>query len=707
MSRARYCPRCLTTFAEDPPRCPNLGCGAPVVDGGWPSLLASGDVLDRTYQILERLAGGAAGMTYLAREVDGDGGLVGPELAIKVLYQQRDSGPFLRRLATEAQILQELAHPHIVECLGFVHRAGRPPYLITRFEPGGTLHGHVADLGPLHPAVAASVVTQILDALEVAHRADIVHRDLKPGNILLRARTPAHEVPTVLLADFGVARVSGSLGGMTRVGTFVGTPEYASPEQFLGVEPTGAADLFAAGAVLWFCVTGEAPFRFSHRHDPSQCHDELVALLPPPLPPAIAATPAGQALQPVLDGLLLPDPSHRWTSAQARAALRDVIRRTIGEQQRAPASTPGAAAEPTSHFEDPHGTFFWEDQDVAPNLGVGGTLFVAPARRDRPTPAPTDGPTEAPTRSPRSTAPSLAPTEAPTRRARSTAPTAAPRDLGPVSSMEGLFDFTDAAPEPTPSTGGSPGRAADAFAAPELDDPPSTARPAGPAAPPPADAPGEATRLGAAPPGTIDPFDAPRAPSPRDPPMGSVFDPDDPTLAEPEPAEPDPFDAFFGAPPTPRQLLAALADPTDAATLGALRDLDERALSEALRQARTDDDPRVRRGAAIAAGALARAEQISMLRTLLRDPAAPVRAAAAAALGAVGQGSALPVLARVLEDLDPHVRAAAALALGQAYARDGDVRRGRQQLARLGTDRDPEVRRAFAAALAHLDRFGS
>ena len=79
-------------------------------------------MLDRHYVIERALAVGGAGLTYLAREVGPAGEPAGPKLAIKVLYQQRDKGDFLRRLANEAQILQELAHSHIVECRGFVHR---------------------------------------------------------------------------------------------------------------------------------------------------------------------------------------------------------------------------------------------------------------------------------------------------------------------------------------------------------------------------------------------------------------------------------------------------------------------------------------------------------------------------------------------------------------------------------------------------------
>ncbi|TVQ87816.1 MAG: hypothetical protein EA397_17775 [Deltaproteobacteria bacterium] len=669
MAVAYYCPRCLNTFSATPEQCPSLICGAARPGEGWPALLGPGDVLDRTYKIHSRLAGGAAGMTYHAQELGPTEELIGPELAIKVLYQQRDSGPFLRRLATEAQILQELNHPHIVECLGFVHRAGRPPYLVTRFEAGGTLHGHLQRVGPLHPGIAASIVLQILDALEVAHQADVVHRDLKPGNILLRAQVPAHEVPVVLLADFGIARISGSLGGMTRVGTFVGTPEYAAPEQFLGLEPTSATDLYAAGAVLWTCLTGRPPNQLSQRNDPAQCHDELVALLPPPLPPEIPRSEPIKALQPVIDGLLLPDPAHRWSTERARAVLREVVR--LAHRHGHPADGPSIHPDhepPPSSFADPHGTFLWEEEDaVLPEVGEGGTLFA-----DTPEPPPK-----------------------PAARRRERPKTPPPsQEPPPKSSMEGLFDFDDDDPfdpdaeppsaptAPEPSSAAALDAASDAFAA---------------------DAPTQKSQQAhhgrhqrRAQPGLDAAFEPDRHP----------FEPraNEP-LDEPEP-EGDPFEDFFSGPPDPRRLLQQVGTTPDSPLPPDLDGLNDRVLSEALRKARSDDDPRVRRGAALVAGALHRTEQITLLRALLRDPIPTVRAEAVAALGHLAQGSALPHLARALDDREPSVRAQAAFAIAEAYARDGDVRRGRQQLSKLAADRHPEVRDAFAAALARLDQFG-
>ena len=154
----RYCSRCLTTFTGDPETCSNLGCGANRPSSGWGALLSPGDLLDRHYLVEKVLAIGGAGLTYLAREVDTTGEPVDPLLAIKVLYTQRDTGSFLRRLANEAQILQELNHPYIVECRGFVHLQGHAPYLVTLFETGGTVADLVQGSGPLSATAACGVL---------------------------------------------------------------------------------------------------------------------------------------------------------------------------------------------------------------------------------------------------------------------------------------------------------------------------------------------------------------------------------------------------------------------------------------------------------------------------------------------------------------------------------------------------------------------
>ncbi|HHO54548.1 MAG TPA: serine/threonine protein kinase, partial [Deltaproteobacteria bacterium] len=325
-----YCARCLGSFEGQPDTCPNVGCGAHRPHSGWGVLLDPGDLLDRHYVIERCLAVGGAGLTYLARETDAAGAPTGPKLAIKVLYSARAAGPFLRRLSNEAQILQELAHDNIVQLRGFVHRAGQEPYLVTLFEEGGSLSQHVARVGPLAPSVAVGVLRQILRALDVAHQAGVVHRDLKPDNVLLSTRVEADELPHCRVADFGIAKVSGGMGAqLTRLGAFVGTPEYAAPEQFAGVPPTPPTDVFAAGGLLVYLLTGHPPVSFTHRSDIEQSHDELLDQIPPILEPTQLRATAEEVakLQEVVEHMMAPQAEERWTIRQTLAALTPLLER--------------------------------------------------------------------------------------------------------------------------------------------------------------------------------------------------------------------------------------------------------------------------------------------------------------------------------------------------------------------------------------------
>jgi len=346
MAVAHYCEHCLTTFSDDPSRCPNLTCRHDRPDHGWDEVLGQGDLLDRHYRIERALAVGGAGITYLARGTDAAGHPVPPDLAIKVLYAERDSGPFLRRLSTEAQILQELAHPHIVECRGFVHRTGQAPYLVTLFEPGGTLEEHVQAQGPLPPTIAAAVLDQVLDALDIAHQRGIVHRDLKPANLLLSTPVTRGSTPWVRVADFGIAKVSGGVtGGQTRLGTFVGTPEYASPEQYEGATPTAATDVWAAGGLLFFLLTGRPPVTLQHRTDLAHAYEELLDQVPPALPDRLGE--ARGRLQEILAHTLCPRPEDRWSVGEVRDHLAPLV-------QAAPTQPPARTTrDPASHGPSP------------------------------------------------------------------------------------------------------------------------------------------------------------------------------------------------------------------------------------------------------------------------------------------------------------------------------------------------------------------
>lgn len=376
MASTHYCAKCLTTFLEDPDACPNLTCGAAKPKkGGWGILLGAGDLLDRHYKIIKPLAVGGAGLCYLAREVDGDGEPIEPDLAIKVLYTQRDSGPFLRRLSTEAQILQDLDHPNIVQCRGFVQRTGHAPYLVTLFEHGGSLAGHIENTGALPPKVAAGILRQVLMALDVAHQRGVVHRDLKPENVLLSQPVDRDVVPHIRVADFGIAKVFGGVGArLTRVGSFVGTPEYAAPEQFEGLAPTPATDVFAAGGLLYHLLTAELPVKFSHRMDIENSFDELIRQLPPKLPPSSEDQEAQDILQDCINSMMQVEGGDRWT-------IQQILQRLGGAPVPPTTATRRTWGKTAKPVVKPDGTL-----DLASDTFTGDWAAVQPGGQNPPPP---------------------------------------------------------------------------------------------------------------------------------------------------------------------------------------------------------------------------------------------------------------------------------------------------------------------------------
>jgi serine/threonine protein kinase len=278
---SHYCSRCLTSFNVDPEQCPNLACRRSRPADGWGRIQSSGETFDRSYQIHKLLAMGGGGITYLVRELNEDDEEFGPKLAIKALFAEREQGSYLRRLATEAQILQEMNHPHIVEYRGFVHRAGRTPYLVTRFEAGGSLLDHIHRVGTLSVHEAAAIGRQICEALHKGHETGVIHRDLKPENVLLSEIVEAGVVPHVRLVDFGIAKVDSSLNSnLTRAGAFVGTPHFASPEQFIGAEVGPTSDIYSVGAMLHFCMMGRHIVQFADRLAPEDGYQLLLDTLP-------------------------------------------------------------------------------------------------------------------------------------------------------------------------------------------------------------------------------------------------------------------------------------------------------------------------------------------------------------------------------------------------------------------------------------------
>ena len=199
------------------------------------------------YRIVGQLGRGGAGIVY--RAVDET---LNRDVAIKTLNPGLADTEIMKRFRAEATILAKLNHPQIATIYE-LYRSDTDLLMVMEFVGGETLDHLCARLGPLSPEQAVYLTDQILSALEHAHRAGIVHRDMKPANVMV---TPAAGIK---IMDFGIARVRGA-EQMTVDGRMMGTPAYMPPEQVLGQEVDGRADLYSVGVVFYRLLAGTLPF---------------------------------------------------------------------------------------------------------------------------------------------------------------------------------------------------------------------------------------------------------------------------------------------------------------------------------------------------------------------------------------------------------------------------------------------------------------
>ncbi len=219
-----------------------------------PSALAAGSSLPQTVgdcELLEEIGRGAMGVVYKARQSSLD-----RLVAVKMILHDAFITPeAMVRFEREARAAAALDHPNIVPVYEFGQWQGRPYFVMPLIE-GDNLATVVAKHGPRPPGDAVALLLPLTKAVQSAHKAGIIHRDLKPSNIMIDSQGRPR------ITDFGVAKQVGKEGEVTAAGQILGTPAYMAPEQARGdsrcVGP--AADVYALGGILFFLLTGQAPF---------------------------------------------------------------------------------------------------------------------------------------------------------------------------------------------------------------------------------------------------------------------------------------------------------------------------------------------------------------------------------------------------------------------------------------------------------------
>jgi YVTN family beta-propeller protein len=275
---------------------------------------------------------GGMGVVYRAVQLDLD-----RAVALKLIAPQlAEDQAFRDRFVRESRLAAAIDHPNVIP-IYYTGEHDGALYIAMRYVEGSDLRTLVRAAGRLDPARAAHIAAQVASALDAAHERGIVHRDVKPANVLLGSGDHAY------LTDFGLTkRIASHSGGATRTGGWVGTLGFVAPEQIRGERVDARADVYALGCVLFYMLTGTAPYQRDSDEATLWAHlnDD---------PPSVTAHAEGVplALEGVVRRALAKDPDDRFPSAGdlGRAALAAVGRAAPVRSERRVATGAAAPAE--------------------------------------------------------------------------------------------------------------------------------------------------------------------------------------------------------------------------------------------------------------------------------------------------------------------------------------------------------------------------
>jgi hypothetical protein len=303
------CPACGASIGSDSAVCPacllqfGLAGDAETVSspGVSPDRPSTGSRLKPGQRFgpyrIERLLGrGGMGEVYEAEQVD-DGRRVALKTLNQALSDERDRARFVR----EGQLAASVNHPNVVYIFGAEEIEGAP-VIAMELVAGGTLKDRVSRDGPMPPAEAVDAMLDVISGLDAAQAAGILHRDIKPSNCFV------DRDGTVKIGDFGlsISTMARGVSPVTIAGVVQGTPQFASPEQLKGAPLDVRSDIYAAGATLYYLLTGRPPFEA----------DDLVTLLArvasdPPSSPRARQPRVPKALAAVVLSCLAKEPAAR------------------------------------------------------------------------------------------------------------------------------------------------------------------------------------------------------------------------------------------------------------------------------------------------------------------------------------------------------------------------------------------------------------
>src|SRR6201993_4905810 len=220
------------------------------------------------------LGAGAMAITYRARDT-----VLNSVVALKVIDRKVAQMPGVRsRFLREARAAAQIRHPNVARVTHYGEQDGECFYVMQLVE-GETLEAKVRREGPLPLALALEIIEQVARALAAAEACGVVHRDIKPSNIMLES-DPGGCTPIVKVIDYGIAKIivpEEELGAEQTQTGFIGTPAFASPEQFALPEQRKIdtrSDIYSLGATFWYLLSGRVPFVGPTLRDVATKHTE-------------------------------------------------------------------------------------------------------------------------------------------------------------------------------------------------------------------------------------------------------------------------------------------------------------------------------------------------------------------------------------------------------------------------------------------------
>lgn len=339
------------------------------------------------YRLVRLLGSGGMGEVYLAEDER-----INQQVAIKVsrteadAYPSRDAGRDAARLfQREARAIARLEHPNILPLFSYdevVINGMVLTYIIMPYKPEGSfahwLQQHT-DTGLLPIQDVVFFISQAADALQYAHDNQVIHQDVKPANFLIHPHKGNINHPDLLLADFGIAKLSSAMSGTSQ--TVRGTPRYMAPEQWSG-EPVSATDQYALAVMAYELLTGRSPF--SGRSEQVMYQHMNVR----PQPPSTVNPQLSADIDAVILKALAKQPEDRFPSISAFAhalqqAIEDILptARSRNTDRTVPVSGNNGITRTVASHNTPFpvidvGTFQQKRVLSGRNLLLGGVLLL-------------------------------------------------------------------------------------------------------------------------------------------------------------------------------------------------------------------------------------------------------------------------------------------------------------------------------------------